>query len=322
MTRSRVLMLLWLALGVAHAQEDGLRPGQFAWTPDLAPNGPVAIIVSLPAQRAYVYRNGVRIGVSTVSSGKPGFETPSGIYSVLQKHREHYSNRYDNAPMPYMQRLTWSGVALHAGALPGYPASHGCVRLPEAFARKLFATTGLGTVVVVADGASFPPAVVSPGLSWPLQPDPDQAPEAGGPGSFQWSPERAPQGPVSVLMSTADRRIVVLRNAIEIGRAAFAFTGKAVGTRAWLLLDGARDTRGTVPADRRGLRWLELPMQAGDAAAAPPIDPSQLVVPPAFAGAVQDALRPGATVILTDQPLQPAAGDQPVLESEAAARDP
>ena len=104
---------------------DGLQPGQYRWTAEQAPTGPVVVFISLPAQRAYVYRDGVRIGISTVSSGKPGHRTPPGVYTILQKRREHYSNLYDDAPMPFMQRLSWDGLALHSGSLPGHPASHG-----------------------------------------------------------------------------------------------------------------------------------------------------------------------------------------------------
>ena len=104
-------------------------------------NEPVQILVSLPTQTMTVYKGGVEIATSRVSSGKPGHTTPSGVFSILQKKRMHYSNLYDNAPMPYMQRLTWSGVALHAGRVPNYPASHGCIRMPQAFARQLFGVT-------------------------------------------------------------------------------------------------------------------------------------------------------------------------------------
>ena len=110
-----------------------LKPGQFTWHPERSPDGPVAIIVSLPDQLVHVYRNGIRIAVSTCSTGKPGRTTPAGACTMLQKDRNHHSSTYNNAPMPNMNRLTWSGVALHAGQLPGHPASHGCVRLPMIF---------------------------------------------------------------------------------------------------------------------------------------------------------------------------------------------
>src|SRR5687768_6183890 len=118
-------------------QPDKLKPGQWVWAPQLAPAGPLLVYVDLSRQLASVYRNGVRIAVSTISSGKAGHETPTGVFTILQKDADHRSSTYDNAPMPYMQRLTWKGVALHAGNLPGYPASHGCVRLPMEFAKKL-----------------------------------------------------------------------------------------------------------------------------------------------------------------------------------------
>jgi lipoprotein-anchoring transpeptidase ErfK/SrfK len=96
-----------------------------------------------------VYRAGQLIGVSTVSTGKEGKETPAGIFPILEKKRTHFSRKYDNAPMPFMQRLDQYGIALHAGAIPGYPASRGCVRLPAAFAAKLFAMTDVGDKVVI-----------------------------------------------------------------------------------------------------------------------------------------------------------------------------
>ena len=147
-----------------------LEPGEFLWHPEVSPTGPVVVVVSIPEQRAHVYRNGLRIGVSTVSTGKPGHSTPTGVYPILQKRVEHYSNLYDNAPMPYMQRLTWGGVALHAGRIPGYPASHGCVRLPHEFAQLLYDVTKHGTTVVVADETSHSADVVSPGAQSPVDP--------------------------------------------------------------------------------------------------------------------------------------------------------
>ena len=85
------------------------------------------MVVSVTEQRAYVYRNGILIAATTVSTGRPGHVTPTGVFTVLQKQKEHRSTIYDGAPMPYMERLTWGGVALHAGGLPGYPESHGCI---------------------------------------------------------------------------------------------------------------------------------------------------------------------------------------------------
>src|SRR6476619_6770890 len=110
-----------------------LKPGEYIWAPDASPDAPALVIVNLQTQRLILFRNGVPIAASTVSSGSKGHETPTGVFTILQKNAEHYSKTYNNAPMPNMQRLTWKGIALHAGKLPGYPASHGCIRLPHAF---------------------------------------------------------------------------------------------------------------------------------------------------------------------------------------------
>ncbi|MBW0144546.1 L,D-transpeptidase family protein [Sphingomicrobium sp. B8] len=132
-----------------NAAIDDLAPGEFAWLDARAVNGNTSIVVDLSDQKAYVMKSGILVGVSTISSGKPGHDTPTGTFEILEKNVEHYSNLYDDAPMPYMQRLTWDGIALHAGRLPGYPASHGCIRLPHEFAAELFAETDIGTTVTV-----------------------------------------------------------------------------------------------------------------------------------------------------------------------------
>ena len=134
------------------ADASKLRPGRYIWKADHVQSGPMAIVVSLEAQRAYVFRDRRLVAVSTVSTGRATHRTPTGTFPILQKNRDHYSNIYDNAPMPNMQRMTWDGVALHAGVIPGYPASHGCVRLPMEFSRLLFGATKMGEIVhVVAD---------------------------------------------------------------------------------------------------------------------------------------------------------------------------
>lgn len=135
-----------------------LAPGRFLWT-ETSDTGPVSVLISLPDQRAYVFRGQTLFAASTISTGKDGKETPTGSYPILQKKAVHHSNLYDDAPMPFMQRLTWDGVALHAGRNPGFPASHGCVRLPAAFAKKLFSITEVGTTVEVTDEAYIGPPV-------------------------------------------------------------------------------------------------------------------------------------------------------------------
>jgi lipoprotein-anchoring transpeptidase ErfK/SrfK len=111
--------------------------------------GALRVLVSLPQQKAFVFRDGVLLATAPVSTGRPGHPTPVGTFRILQKQVHHRSNIYSNAPMPYMQRLTTYGIALHAGQLPGYPASHGCIRLPWAFAKKLYAMTDSATLVTI-----------------------------------------------------------------------------------------------------------------------------------------------------------------------------
>jgi L,D-transpeptidase catalytic domain len=292
-----------------------LKPGEYLWMPELAPAGPVVIVISLPEQLAYVYRNGVRIGVSTVSTGKPGYETPTGVFTILQKQREHYSNLYDNAPMPFMQRLTWDGVALHAGRIPGYPASHGCVRLPYAFSEKLFAATSHGMTVVIASEASHAPEVASPGWFAPVDPatgaprGPIDAVDASG---DVWMPERAPEGPLTLVLSTRDGTLVVLRNGVEIGRAAVQVIGEPMhGTHAYVLLEGAGESPNAVLPDHPALRWLAIPVpnarapSEGDLRQA--LATGRIRISDAFAHRVYEALRPGATVVVTDESIQRAA---------------
>jgi len=134
-----------------NAEATRLTPGRYIWRPEAATQGEVEVVVSLSQQLAYVFRGGTLIGMSTISSGKTGHETPTGSFEILQKRQTHFSNRYNNAPMPFMQRLTWDGIALHAGEIPGRPASHGCVRLPTAFARQLFGVTSLGAKVHIVN---------------------------------------------------------------------------------------------------------------------------------------------------------------------------
>ncbi|WP_310467837.1 L,D-transpeptidase family protein [Sphingomonas sp.] len=124
------------------------KPGEFVWSPAAAP-GETKVVISLKRQLAWVYQGEEIIGIATVSSGSKGHESPWGVFPIMEKRKVHRSNRYSNAPMPFMQRLNKWGVALHGGVIPGYPASHGCIRLPVKFAEKLFGVTKVGTEVIV-----------------------------------------------------------------------------------------------------------------------------------------------------------------------------
>ena len=126
-----------------------LAPGDFRWTASIPEEGETNIVIDLLTQRFYVYRGEQLVGMSTISSGKKGKETPLGFWSVLTKKKLGYSRKYDNAPMPFMQMYDPKGIAFHAGKLPGYPASHGCVRLPPKFAERLFGLTKIGTKITI-----------------------------------------------------------------------------------------------------------------------------------------------------------------------------
>jgi lipoprotein-anchoring transpeptidase ErfK/SrfK len=138
--------------------------------PAKQPSGPLLLAISIGSQRVTVYDNGTPVAVSAVSTGMAGHLTPMGVFSVIQKQRWHHSNLYSNAPMPYMQRITWSGVALHAGVVPGHPASHGCIRLPERFAVRLWGMTKVGARVVITRGEAAPYEITHPRLAGLVKP--------------------------------------------------------------------------------------------------------------------------------------------------------
>jgi len=126
------------------------------------PQGPLIIAVSIEQQKVRIYDSNGLFAESPVSTGMKGHSTPMGVFSVIQKHKMHRSNIYSGAPMPYMQRITWSGVAMHAGVLPGYPASHGCIRMPMAFAVKMWNWTRMGARVIVTPGQITPASFTHP----------------------------------------------------------------------------------------------------------------------------------------------------------------
>ena len=291
-----------------------LKPGEFIWSPEAVPAGPLVMVISLDEQRAYVYRNGLRIGVSTVSTGKKGKETPTGVFTILQKKKDHRSNLYNDAPMPFMQRLTWDGIALHAGNLPGYPASHGCVRLPYEFARRLFDVTNFTMTVVVAQEAKQNAELAHPGLFAPQAisagKSEDDVPRLTWFRAYQWIPSKSPAGPLTVLISTADERVLVIRNGIEIGRARVAVAEGAtgIGTQAYVLLAGDTGQPSAVVPSRRGLVWQSIPMPGYEAKPGNTLDPALVAnirVPPDFAAEVYDVLAAGSTLVVTDAAILP-----------------
>jgi hypothetical protein len=283
-----------------------LEPGEYVWAPQIAPAGPTLLIVNLVAQRATLFRNGVPIAASTVSTGRPGHSTPTGVFTVLQKQVEHYSSKYNGASMPYMQRLTWYGVALHAGNLPGYPASHGCIRLPRAFAKLLYGISSLGMTVVITDQPTGPRIAPTPELAA----RPDVASEAL-PGSVEWQPELSPAGPVSIVVSIADGKAVVLRNGKVIGSAPVTVEGPVDGTFAYALKS----------IDAKGQNWVRVAL-AGDSSGEPisTAEFQRFRADPEFRRNVAAIVGPGTTVVVTPDSLKSGGVAQPLTLIEAESK--
>jgi lipoprotein-anchoring transpeptidase ErfK/SrfK len=129
---------------------DRIKPGKYLWRKDAdSVQGQERIVISLENQLAFLYRGDTLVAAASISTGRDGRESPAGVFQVLNKTPMHHSTKYENAPMPWSQFITSYGVALHAGHNPGYPASHGCIRLPSAFAKKLYTVTDIGTPVLI-----------------------------------------------------------------------------------------------------------------------------------------------------------------------------
>jgi hypothetical protein len=280
-----------------------LRPGEFTWHPERSPSGPVAIIASIPEQLVHVYRNGVRIAVSTCSTGKPGHGTPTGVFVVLQKDKHHRSSTYGGAPMPNMNRLTWDGIALHAGKLPGYPASHGCVRLPFAFSEKLFAITHIGTPVIIAGSKSDPWEITHPGLilGSAAQGEMEQA-VAGLTGKkhpSDWNDgQRAPI--TTVVVSSASRTIILLEDGREIATGRLDINGSPkLGEHVYMLRDAA--------AQGQALQWQGITHHAdpGQPTAREEALLNRLSTSPEFLKQMQTHMHAGMVMAVTDQPSHP-----------------
>ena len=280
-----------------------LKPGEFTWNPERSPEGPLAVLVSLPKQWAVVYRGGVEIAAATCSTGRPGHRTPAGVFVILEKDKTHHSSKYDNAPMPFMERLTWNGVALHAGNLPGYPASHGCVRLPLEFAKRLFGITTLGTPVIIADGDVAASDLNHPGLLISDHLD-EMAREAvktvSAKSAHPVHATKETHQASSFVVSAADRKLVAFVNGNEAftAPASIIEPEKPFGTHAFAL---------TGPdSDAAHLKWLAFGLAAGtdQQAAASAFLVSETIkrvdLAPQTARQMVSLLHPGSTLVITD----------------------
>jgi len=270
-----------------------LEAGDYVWHPETSPVGAVVIIVSLSDQVLAVYRNGVRIGRSSISSGKLGHDTPTGIFTILQKNTRHHSNIFHGASMPYMERLTWSGVAMHGGELPGYADSHGCVRLPLEFAKKLYTLTADGTTVIVTNhrfnfGTQKFSALLFKSSTEAIAPT----------GVSYWNLAKSPEGPLSIVASSADGVVYVYRRGVEIGRAPFGGLHGLSGLYVYYAL-GTFDQKGK-------MNWLSLASIVGQAPQVKDLI-NQVSVDPQFLAETRALITTGTTLIVTDAPVNSGA---------------
>ena len=297
-----------------------LKPGEYWWHPEISPQGPLMILISIPEQEMHVYRNGIMIGRSSVSTGSKGHNTPGGVFSILEKQQSYRSKKYNDAPMPNMQRLTWTGIAMHSGQLPGYAASHGCVRLPYDFSQLLFTTTTRGGTVIIGDGKTPVPRLASnPGLM--LAPK-DFTPEMLHPlgkDDYDWHPERSPEGPITIVISSADKAMYVYRNGDPIGRASIEIGEKGLtsreklGNHVFTMLEGTTGKPSRFTPKHEEARWMRVTSE-GKAVDADTLA-SRLHFSPEFADKLANELKPGTTVIVTDYP----AIRKPVAQSDVFA---
>jgi len=297
-----------------------LKPGEYWWHPEISPQGPLMILISIPEQEMHVYHNGIMIGRSSVSTGSKGHDTPGGVFSILEKQQSHRSKTYNDAPMPNMQRLTWTGIAMHSGQLPGYAASHGCVRLPYDFSQLLFSTTNRGGTVIIGDGKTPVPRLASnPGLM--LAPK-DFTPEMLHPlgkNDYDWHPERSPEGPITIVISSADKAMYVYRNGDPIGRASVEVSGKGLsgreklGNHVFTMLEGTTGKPSQFTPKHEEARWMRVTSE-GKAVDTDTLA-SRLHFSPDFADKLANELKPGTTVIVTDYP----AIRNPVTQSDVFA---
>lgn len=282
-----------------------MKPGEFTWHPERAADGPVAIIVSIPDQRVHVYRNGVRIGVATCSTGRKGHATPTGVFTILQKDKHHRSSTYNNAPMPNMNRLTWSGIALHAGNLPGYPASHGCIRLPMKFSELLFGVTHVGTPVIVAGSHESPAEVIHPGLVLSEYAEHEfESLEAKLAKKTQpWEATITQfDSPLSVVVSKADSSVTVFQNGHIVidGMATFRDANRPLGSHVFILTG----THG----GQKGMHWHAIGHHAdeGSVLFSPSADVlKRITTSKEVTQTIHDRMHPGMVLVTTDLPAHP-----------------
>jgi len=281
------ILVLLSTLASVHANPKKI----YAWHPERSGSGPILIVVDLDVQVAYVYRNGIEIGRTSVSTGRPGHATPTGVFTILGKDVDHHSSIYNNASMPYAERLTWSGVFLHAGGLPGYPSSHGCVHLPLDFAKDLYQVTSGGNTTVVITSNASPPSVSTAPIASLLGLQ-DKAGDQPSTNVF-WKPALSKKGGVAIIVSSADKTVEVLRNGVLIGSGPVSFPPGARALSEAVYLKLANASWGQ-PA-----KWVTVDIGSGVAPTFTQLRASGIKIAPPLAGKLKSILKPGSLVITT-----------------------
>ena len=280
-----------------------LEPGQFEWHPERSPTGPLLVVCSIDDQMLYAYRNGVQIARSTVSTGRKGKETPTGVFTILQRKIDHESSIYKGAKMPYMQRLTWSGIAMHAGELPGYPASAGCIRLPYEFSKKIYSEMKNGSTVVLTKKNAKPSKSASPVSILKDSKAKNPADKSVPTGTIVWTPEKSPHGPFSILVSYADKTLYIWRNGVQIGQSPFTFAveNPTLPEGVFLMLDGEKTPDVKVP----GLNthpWSVLSLSGGEVKGdIVKYMRDNFILPHQFRAEVNKILTPGTILLATKE---------------------
>ena len=290
-------LFLLVANEPVHGQDREGDPSTFIWNPALSPSGPVIVWVNLKTQTAAVYRGGIEIGSCLVSTGKEGFETTTGVFHILEKDADHHSSIYNNASMPYTERLTSGGVALHAGGLPGYPSSHGCVHLPYEFSKRLFSVTEVGATVIITNDES------TGGISGGHRVEFAEHDTS----DFHWAPHDSPSGPVAVLFSSSESELIIIRNGVLIGKGAARFKAlapKPEGTYTYIMNGWEKDplSKESHPA------WHQVsgPANSREAKAF-----SHIQTDPRLSHVLEAVVSPGTVLVITKDSIAGATRSQP-----------
>jgi hypothetical protein len=312
MLRLTLAGALWPLAGPAEAERfvnrTGLRPGRFIWEPTKSTAGPVLVVVSLGERIAHVYRGGAAIGISTCFPGRRGLRTPTGIFTVLHKARRAFGIRSENARVSTRKRLVWSGLALHAQHVRGYPAWFGCVQLPLEFSALLYEVTPFGMTLIIANEHTLAGEVIDPGTLLPAPaPEETRPKEQAGGQRLALSRFAAAKSPVvSILVSGAESKAFVMWDGVVESEAQVRINEphKKLGTHVYSLLEPG--------GNGNARRWLAFGVAREKAAAhlttwqAPDALARVAFVEPDAAVAAARALHAGATLIITDAAAPPS----------------